>query len=234
MMGDPIVRVRRRWDRKATEDRPLSALTNPRWVSIAENQFTNDPEPFLHATTQDGTTVCIVRGDNLPEVYATLLEIAGPKPVTCARAAARIVRQVGEIAEADLRTRLAEAGFGSEEIGRTIANTVRRYDMTAGQQEGTLRTVGRNEKRDWLRRNRATTEPNPLPTQALDLLRRMARGESAWNDLSALAFLTPEEIHRQAVEQQRLWDGNLTPEDRRSALLGFNSPDDPFQGPHLE
>lgn len=94
---DPFVVVRRQWNDWRMARVRLSAIDNMKWDTISGGVQAPAPQPFIHGyiwpeAIVDGELaysrrhqynqikVCIVKKDNDPEIYAKLVEIAGPKP----------------------------------------------------------------------------------------------------------------------------------------------------------
>ena len=95
---DPLIVIRRQWNdwRKATVR--LNAIDGVKWDTISGGIQAPTPQPFIHGyilpdAIVDGELaysgrhqynkikVCVVKSDNDLEIFAKLVEIAGPKPV---------------------------------------------------------------------------------------------------------------------------------------------------------
>jgi hypothetical protein len=94
------VLVRRQWNDFRDAEVELDALDNVHWDTISGGVRTVAPQPFIHAYVWcDGITgdiahscrhssyphrikVAMVKKSNTAQVWATLLEIAGPRPST--------------------------------------------------------------------------------------------------------------------------------------------------------
>ena len=90
--------VRRDWNDHRVGAISWSDLRDPRWDRISGGEQNHTPQPFIHAYVwcdrvkgdiahscihgppPHNIKVCLVRKDNSNQVWARLLELAGPKP----------------------------------------------------------------------------------------------------------------------------------------------------------
>ena len=99
-MGEEKVTVviRRQWNDWRQAEVHLEDLRHIHWDPISGGFVATAPQPFIHArvscTDVEGDIahsclhgpppheikVCVVKKDNSPEIYRSLLELAGPKP----------------------------------------------------------------------------------------------------------------------------------------------------------
>lgn len=96
---EPLVWVRRQWNDWRQAKHRLCDFDGPRWSDMSGGVHARAPQPFMHGQVWcDGMlegevahtgshgpcphriTVCVVKRDNAPAVYAMLLKRAGPKP----------------------------------------------------------------------------------------------------------------------------------------------------------
>jgi len=92
------VLVRRQWNHYRIAEADLAGLTNLHWETISGGVRTSAPQPFIHGyvycdelageiahSCQHGSgphaiKVAVVKKDNTPQVWAEVLERAGPRP----------------------------------------------------------------------------------------------------------------------------------------------------------